>query len=99
MAEKAETMKKAEFVALVAEQSAQSKKDVEVVLNSVLDCLVESVASGKKVSFIGFGSFERKTRVARAGRNPKTGESIQIPETKTVGFTASKNFKETINKK
>eukprot|EP00617_Octactis_speculum_P018114 CAMPEP_0185765474 /NCGR_PEP_ID=MMETSP1174-20130828/29944_1 /TAXON_ID=35687 /ORGANISM="Dictyocha speculum, Strain CCMP1381" /LENGTH=102 /DNA_ID=CAMNT_0028448631 /DNA_START=149 /DNA_END=457 /DNA_ORIENTATION=+ len=95
-AEKLETVSKKEFLAMLAEKSGKPKTEIEEVLNLALETIVDTVSSGKKASFVGFGSFEPRDRAARAGRNPKTGEVLQIAATKTVGFIASKNFKESV---
>ena len=73
------------------------KKDAEAVLSATLSTITETVAAGKKASFIGFGSFEPRARKARTGRNPKTGEALEIKASTAVGFTASKAFKEALN--
>ena len=90
-------MKKAELIAAVAEKTGLSKKDVNEVINATIETIEEALKNGKKVSFIGFGSFETVTRAARVARVPKTGQEIQIPETKAVKFKAGKKLKELIN--
>ena len=57
----------------------------------------DALADGDKVQLVGFGSFEVKERAAREGHNPKTGEAIQIPESKKVSFSASKSLKDSVN--
>ena len=61
------------------------------------EAVVEALKAGDKVQLMGFGTFEVKERAARDGRNPKTGETIQIPESKKVSFTASKVLKDSVN--
>lgn len=95
--EAAVTVKKAEFVTTVSEKTGMSKKDSEAAIQAVLDVFMEEVSAGKKVSFPGFGSFSLKSRAARKGRNPQTGEEIDIPESKTPGFTPAKAWKDAVN--
>ena len=92
-----ETFRKTDFVSSVAEKTGMSKVDSERALNAVLETIQEEVSAGKKISMIGFGSFKLSHRAARKGRNPKTGEEIEIKASKTPTFTASKNFKERCN--
>ena len=90
-------MKKNEFVALVAEKADLSKKDAEKAVNAVLDSIEEVLASGDKVQFVGFGSFEVKVRPARTGRNPQTNEPMEIKESKNPVFKAGKMLKDKVN--
>ena len=90
-------MKKAELIAAVAEKTGLSKKDINEVINATIETMEEALKEGKKISFIGFGSFETVTRAPRVARVPKTGEEIQIPETKAVKFKAGKKIKELLN--
>lgn len=89
-------MKKVELVAAVAEKAGLSKKDAEKALNAVLDSIVEAVKAGDKVSLVGFGTFEARTRAARTGRNPQTKETIQIPASKQPAFKAGAVFKDAL---
>ena len=73
------------------------KKDIELVVNEVFDTIKNTLASGEKVAIAGFGSFEVSERSERQGRNPKTGEAITIPASKSPKFKASKNFKDVVN--
>jgi DNA-binding protein HU-beta len=65
-------------------------------LSAAIDIIVTSVAGGDKVTLVGFGSFEKRERKAREGRNPKTGESMTIAATTVPAFSAGKSFKETV---
>mgnify|MGYP000882017542 CR=1 FL=1 len=87
-------MNKTDLIQLVAEKTALSKKDSEKAVNAVLDGIMETVAKGEKVQLIGFGTFEKRDRAAKIGRNPSTGEQIQIPATRVPAFKAGKAFKE-----
>ena len=72
------------------------QKTVEKVVNGMLDTITTSLKAHEKITFVGFGTFETKTRAARAGRNPKTGVAISIPETNYPSFSAGKTLKDAI---
>lgn len=90
-------MNKTELVAAIAEKKGFTKKDADAILTAIVDTILETVASGEKVVLIGFGSFEVKQRSARTGRNPSTGEPLEIPAAKVPVFSAGKAFKEKVN--
>ena len=71
-------MNKTELIAAVAEKADLSKKDAEAAITATVDAITEALTQGEKVQLVGFGSFEVKTRAARVGRNPRTGEEIPI---------------------
>ena len=96
-AAKAETFKKADFVSSIAELTGMNKKDSEMAMQAVLQVIREEVSDGKRVSLPGFGTFALKERAARKGRNPQTGEELDIAASKNPGFTASKTWKDEIN--
>ena len=87
-------MNKASLVNAIAKRTRQSKTDVSLVLAALTDSIIDSLAEGKKVSSLGFGSFEPRERSARQGLNPKTGESIKIPAKRVPVFKAGKLFKD-----
>jgi len=87
-------MNKVELIAAVAEKSGLKKKDAELAVNSLLDTIEEALKAGDKVQLIGFGTFETRTRSARSGRNPKTGEEITIPESVVPAFKPGNKLKE-----
>ncbi|MFN9694805.1 MAG: HU family DNA-binding protein [Synechococcaceae cyanobacterium] len=89
-------MNKADLVNLVAIRTEQTKTDVAQVVDALIDTIVDSVVEGKKVSILGFGSFERRERSARQGLNPKTGEKIKIEAKSVPAFTAGKLFKDRV---
>ena len=91
-------MNKVELVAAVAEKAGLSKKDADKAVAAVLDAVKEAVAKGDKVSLIGFGTFEVRTRAARTGRNPQTKQTITIPASKAPVFKAGKAFKDAVAK-
>lgn len=95
--EKVVTVRQPDIVAAVVEKTGLSKKDSEEVFKAVVEVLQENIAAGKTVNLKGFGSFKLKSRAARTGRNPKTGEALQIPASKSPGFTPSKAWKDEIN--
>lgn len=88
-------MNKQELIAKVAETTG-CKKSAKAAVEATLAAITESVAAGEKVALIGFGTFEVKARAARTGKNPKTGETIQIPASKAPAFKAGKAFKDAI---
>ena len=74
-----------------------SKKDTETVVNTVFESLITSLKSGDRIEIRGFGSFQVKIRDAREGRNPKTGEEVEIPAKRTPFFKVGKELKERIS--
>lgn len=92
-------MNKQELVDLVSEQTETSKESASKVLDTLLHTIKDAVVSGDTVQLIGFGSFSSGERAARTGRNPQTGEPIQIAATRTVKFTAGKAFKDAVGGK
>ena len=89
-------MNKTELVAAVAAQAELSKKDAEAAVNAVFDSVKDALAEGDKVSLIGFGTFSVKTRAARTGLNPRTKETIEIPESKVPAFKAGSALKDAV---
>ena len=92
-------MTKADLINVVAQKAEFTKKDSEVAVNAVLDAITEALASGDKVSLVGFGTFEVKHRKARMGRNPKDPEKkIEIPASKVPAFKPGKALKDAVAK-
>lgn len=89
-------MNKGELVDAVAAKTNITKKQADEVINAFLSVVTEAVANGDKVTLIGFGSFERRERSEREGRNPKTNEPMTIPATQVPAFSAGKQFKEKV---
>ena len=89
-------MNKTELVAAVAAKAELSKKDAEAAVNAVFDSVKDALAEGDKVSLIGFGTFSVKTRAARTGLNPRTKETIEIPESKVPAFKAGRALKDAV---
>ena len=90
-------MNKQELVDTVAAQSNASKALTSEIIDEVLAKITQAVVSGNTVQLVGFGSFGTGARAARVGRNPKTGEALQIAAATTVKFTAGKGFKDSVN--
>lgn len=86
-------MTKAELTEKIAEDAGISKKDAEAALNSVISNISSALAGGNKVALTGFGTFSTSARAARTGRNPQTGEPIQIAASTGVKFKAGKTLK------
>jgi DNA-binding protein HU-beta len=88
-------MNKAELIEAVqkAMGSEATKRAAEDAVNNVLDAIASGIIKSKKVQLIGFGTFSVKKRAARMGRNPKTGESMKIAASKSVGFKVSSSLK------
>lgn len=90
-------MKKAELVEAVATATGLTKADVTRVMDSIFETITESLKAGKKVPVAGFGTFSVSARPARSGRNPKTGETIQIAARNAVTFKAGSALKDAVN--
>ena len=91
-------MNKTELSAAVAEKADLSKKDAEAAITAAVEAITGALIEGEKVQLVGFGSFEVKTRAARVGRNPKTGEEIPISEARLPVFKAGKALKDAVAK-
>ena len=91
-----EIMTKTELIAAMAEKTGASKKDSEAALSAAIEAITGALKAGDKVSLVGFGTFEAKKRAARVGKNPRTGEEIQIPATVAPTFKAGKALKDAI---
>ena len=90
-------MNKTELVAAMAEQTNLSKKDAEAALKAFIDVVSEELKKGEKVQLVGFGTFEVSERAAREGRNPQTGETMELKASKTPKFKAGKALKDMMN--
>ncbi|ODC04949.1 DNA-binding protein HU [Terasakiispira papahanaumokuakeensis] len=90
-------MRKPELAAAIAEHADLSKDKAGEVLNVILQQITEAVADGQDVSLVGFGTFNIRERSARTGKNPQTGETMQIPASKSVGFKPGKALKDAVN--
>lgn len=90
-------MNKAELVAAIAESAELSKKDAEKALKAFTDIVTEEMKKGEKIQLVGFGTFEVSERAARTGRNPQSGEAMEIAASKAPRFKAGKALKDAIN--
>jgi DNA-binding protein HU-beta len=91
-------MKQTELIEQVADEANLTKAQTQDAVRALLKTIMQVVADGDKVTLVGFGSFEPKVRSAREGRNPQTGQSIQIPAARVPTFSAGKSFREAVNK-
>jgi len=89
-------MLKADIIEKVAKEARLTKKAAKDAVDSAFDNIISSLKKGDKVVISGFGTFIIRGRKARKGRNPKTGQSIQLPTMNTVGFIASKGIKKSV---
>ena len=90
-------MRKPELASAIAEQTGLTKDKASEVINAFTDQVSAAAARGEDVTLIGFGTFNIRQREARTGRNPQTGQEIQIPASKTVGFKAGTGLKSAIS--
>ncbi len=90
-------MNKAELIAAVAENADMAKKDAEKAVKAFVDVITEELKKGEKVQVVGFGTFEVSERAERKGRNPHTGETMEIAASKAPKFKAGKALKDALN--
>jgi len=88
---------KAELIDAVAEGADISKADATRAVDTVVEQITKALKGGDQVTLIGFGTFAVKDRAARTGRNPRTGEPLNIPASKVPGFKAGKALKDAVN--
>ncbi|MBP1643245.1 MAG: histone family protein DNA-binding protein [Acidobacteria bacterium] len=93
-----EGLTKAELVEEVARVTQLTKKQAEEIVNTVFTTIVESLRTGRKIELRGFGSFRIRNRGARIGRNPKTGEKVEVPPKRIPYFKPGKELKEQLNR-
>ena len=92
-------MNKEELVQEIAKKSSVTQKEASEVLSAWVDTIQKTVAKGKKVTLVGFGTFESRKRAARVGRNPQTGKELKIAAKTVPAFSAGKKFKTIVNGK
>ena len=92
-------MNKEELVQEVSKKANVTQKEAAEVLSALIDTVQSAVAKGDKVTLVGFGTFERRERAERIGRNPQTGGELKIPASKVPAFSAGKKFKTVVNGK
>ena len=91
-------MNKEELVQEIAKKASVTQKEAAEVLAALIETVQKTVAKGKKVTLVGFGTFEARKRAARIGRNPQTGKEIKIAAKTVPAFSAGKKFKDAVNK-
>ena len=91
-------MTKAELIEKVLVSAGLNKKEAEVAVETIFDSIVQSLREGEKIELRGFGSFRLRSRGARVGRNPKTGEKVNVPAKRIPYFKPGKELKELINR-
>ena len=89
-------MNKEELLTEISKKSKVTKKDAGLVLDAMMSTIQNAVKKGDKVTLVGFGTWERRQRAARTGRNPQTGKEIKIAAKKVPAFSAGKKFKELV---
>lgn len=89
-------MTKPELINAIAEKTGMKKKDADAAVNAVLDTIMETLRKKEQVSLVGFGTFDLRTRAARAGRNPRTGEPIRIPAGTACVFRPGRRLREAV---
>ena len=92
-------MNKQDLVLQLANKEQLTQKKSDEILSTILEAIMKSVSKGEKVTLVGFGTFEPRKRKERKGRNPKTGEELQIPASTVPKFSAGKQFKQTVNRR
>ncbi len=89
-------MNKSELIDKVAEKADLSKAAAGKAVDAIVDSITEALQGGDGVTLIGFGTFSVRERAGRSGRNPRTGEALEIDASKTVGFKPGKSLKESL---
>lgn len=92
-------MNKQDLVLQLANKVQITQRKADDMLSYLLESIMKSVSKGEKVTIAGFGTFKRRNRRERRGRNPKTGEEITIPPSNVPAFSAGKQFKQTVNRR
>lgn len=91
-------MTKSELIELISRKQTQfSQKDIELAVNEILDIMIASLAKGERIEIRGFGSFSLHHRKARIGRNPKTGEQVELSEKRVPHFKPGKSLKDSVD--
>lgn len=90
-------MNKTELVSAIAKEAEVTKEIANTTLDATIKVITKALKSGDSITLVGFGTFQVKDRAAREGRNPKTGETIQIKASKVPSFKAGKNLKDAVN--
>ena len=91
-------MTKQEMIDKIAAKTGETKKATDETVKAFVEVVTEALAEGDKVQLVGFGTFEVRERAARTGKNPQTGEALEIPASKAPAFKAGKALKDAVNK-
>lgn len=91
-------MNRTDLIEKVVESTGITKKVATEAVSATFDAIKDALVSGDKVQILGFGTFETRERAARTGKNPQTGEAVEIPACKSPAFKAGKGLKEAVNK-
>ena len=92
-------MNKQDLVLQLANKAELTQKKADEIISTTLESIMKALSKGDKVTLVGFGTFEARKRKERKGRNPKTGEEIQIPASISPKFSAGKQFKHSVNRR
>ena len=92
-------MNKAQLISALVNTAKLSRRDADVAVNSIFDIIIDQLRQGEKVQIVGFGCFDVRERPARKGRNPMTGEAIEIDATRSVSFKTGKSLKDAMEQK
>ncbi len=91
-------MTKSEIIELIARKQTQfSQKDVEIAVNQIVDSMIDTLSQGERIEIRGFGSFSLHHRKARVGRNPKTGETVELSDKRVPHFKPGKSLRERVD--
>lgn len=90
-------MNKGDLIEVISDDAGISKAEAGRAVDAIITAITKALKGGKQVSLVGFGTFGVKKRAARLGRNPRTGEEIQIRASKVPGFRAGKALKDAVN--
>ena len=90
-------MKKSDLVDVIAEKSGVAKSQAQAIVDDLLELLSDALSKGEKIDLRGFGTFSVRDSAARTGRNPQTGETIQIPARRVPGFKPGKELRDRVN--
>lgn len=90
-------MSKKELVQAVAAKTGEKQSEAEAAVNAVIDAIVETLAGGDSVAIPGFGTFKVTEHAARTAKNPRTGETVNVPASKSVSFKVGKTLKDSLN--
>lgn len=90
-------MNKQELIQAISDKSGLTQKDAKTALDATLAVITDTLTKGDDIALVGFGAFSVREQKARIARNPKTGESVQIPAKKVVSFKAGKGLKDAVN--